>query len=293
MLDRTTETKIVYGDAFDRHLICIWNLRLTHPNEEIYMFDDDAKEVFRHPKYHSGVVSTCPFRISSVLMIPLGNTFGSIVSPHDWEPFDRGRVHLVEALSHRHDLYAKYKHINDRVEFSSPPTGATIFVKATPASLNTGVQDLFRTTYIIFVDDSLFAIVASIIKHVMTTSIEAFYLVLGLPDDLVRQNPLSLDKYFQSIASYQRIQLGKPVNTRTMSVGITDVQRQAMVAELTNLSKKFKGFTLLQGVTLCGNFEFWASTSPWARFLYLALRRSITASMRALKSPRINVISRS
>ena len=156
-------------------------------------------------------------------MIPLGNTFGSIVSPQDWEPFDRGRVHLVEALSHRHDLYAKYKHINDRVEFSSLPTGTTIFVKATPDTLNTGVQDLFRTTYNIFVDDSLFAIVASIIKHAMTTSIEAFYLVLGLPDDLVRQNSLSLDKYFQSIASYQRIQLGKPVNTRTMSVVITDV----------------------------------------------------------------------
>ena len=29
MLDRTTEPTIVYGDAFDRHLIRIWNLRIT------------------------------------------------------------------------------------------------------------------------------------------------------------------------------------------------------------------------------------------------------------------------
>ena len=109
----------------------------------------------------------------------------------------------------------------------------------------------------------------------MAASIEALYLVLGFPDELVRQNPLSLDKYFQSIASYERVQLGKLVNTRTMSVGITDARRQAMVTELTNWPKKRKGFTLLQGVTLCGNFEFWASTSPWARFLYLALRSSV------------------
>ena len=52
-----------------------------------------------------------------------------------------------------------------------------------------------------------------------------------------------------------------------------------MVTELTNWPKKRKGFTLLQGVTLCGNFEFWASTSPWARFLYLALRSSVNDSL--------------
>ena len=193
MLDRTTEPTIVYGDAFVRHLICICNLRLTHLNEEIYLFDDDAKEAFRYPKYHPDVASAFPFRISSFFMIPLGNTLGSIVSPRDWEPFDRGRVHLAKVLSHRRDLYAKYKHIKDRVEFSSPPTGATIFVKATPDIPNTGVQDFFRTTYSIFVDDSLFAIVASIIKHDITTSIEALYLELGLQDDLVCQNRLSLD----------------------------------------------------------------------------------------------------
>ena len=93
-------------------------------------------------------------------------------------------------------------------------------------------------------------------NHAMVASIEALYLVLGFPDELVRQNPLSLDKYFQSITFYERVQLGKLVNTRTMSVGITDTRRHAMVTELTNWPKKRKGFALLQGVTLCGNFEF-------------------------------------
>ena len=71
-------------------------------------------------------------------MVPLGNTFGSIVSPQDWETYARARTHLAEAISHRRDLYPKYNHIIDRVEFSSPPTVATAFVKATPDTLNKG-----------------------------------------------------------------------------------------------------------------------------------------------------------
>ena len=66
-----------------------------------------------------------------------------------------------------------------------------------------------------------------------------------------------------------------------MSVGITDVRRQAIVTELTNWPKKRKGFTLLQGITIYGNFELWASTSPWFRFLHLALRSSANNCLHA------------
>ena len=83
IIDRTTESMIVYGDVFDRHLIRIWNLRLTHPNEEIYLFDNDTKGTFRHHKYHPEVVTAFVFRISSFLMILLENTFDSIVSSQD------------------------------------------------------------------------------------------------------------------------------------------------------------------------------------------------------------------
>ena len=47
-----------------------------------------------------------------------------------------------------------------------------------------------------FVDDSLFANTAGVIKHAMAASIEALYIVLGFPEETIRQNPLSLDKYF-------------------------------------------------------------------------------------------------
>ena len=68
----------------------------------------------------------------------------------------------------------------------------------------------------------------------MVASIEALYIVLGYSKVEIRQDPLSIDKYYQSICFYKRIQLGKVVNTMTLGVGITEDKRFKMVAELSN-----------------------------------------------------------
>ena len=143
--------------------------------------------------------------------------------------------------------------------------------------LNKGIQDVDKTMSSMFVDDSLFSNTIENIKHIMAASIEALYIVLGYSNVEIRQSPLSLDKYYQSICSYKRIQLGKVVNTMTLGVGITEDKRFKMVAELSNWPhKKRKYFTLFNGVTLCGSLEYWVTTSPWARFLYLSLSDSVT-----------------
>ena len=70
--------------------------------------------------------------------------------------------------------------------------------------------------------------------------------------------------------------MGRVLNTRSLGVGITEEKRIKMVTELSNWPhKKRKSFTLLNGVTLLGGLEFWATTSPWARFLYISLRVSV------------------
>ena len=109
----------------------------------------------------------------------------------------------------------------------------------------------------------------------MAASIEALYIVLGFPDLERRQNALSLDKYFETTCSFEIIQLRINVNTRTMTVGLTNIKRVAMLDELSHWHKKRRGFTLLQGVILCGSIEFWSNTSSWVRFLYLHLRPSV------------------
>ena len=85
-----------------------------------------------------------------------------------------------------------------------------------------------------FVDDNLFAQTKELIRHAMAASIEALYIILGSPEIDTRQNHLSLDKYFESIFSYERIQLGISINTRSMSISLTQKKRIAMIKELSH-----------------------------------------------------------
>ena len=206
MLSHQTEPDIIYGTTFQRHLETIWNLRISYPQSDILLFDDDVKGAFRHCKYHPDVASAFAFIISQHLFVPLGGTFGSITSPSNFEPIARARVHLAEFLSDRRDLLSKYKHIIDKVKFSDEPNSETVFVQAVKDAIHKGIIDLKRTKYNMFVDDSLFAQIREIIKHAMAASIEALYTVLGFPEVQKRQDPLSLDKYFESVCSYERIQ---------------------------------------------------------------------------------------
>lgn len=143
------------------------------------------KGAFRYPKYHPDVASAFAFRISRFLMILLGLIFCSTFSPKGWDPFARARTYLTKALSHRRDLYDKYEYIIDRVKFCKRPTSATTFPNAITDTFNKGVLDFVRTTYHIFVDDSLFANIESTIKYAMVANIEILYLVLRFSDETV------------------------------------------------------------------------------------------------------------
>ena len=83
MLNRDDKPEVVYGDAFMRYITQIWNLRISYPNEELYLFDDGVKGALRHLKYYPDVAGGFAFSISNYLMIPIGQTFGSIDSPQD------------------------------------------------------------------------------------------------------------------------------------------------------------------------------------------------------------------
>ena len=287
MLSQETEPKIIYGETFMRHLQHLYNFRISVPNKAILFMDDDVKGTFRYCKYHPDVAAAFAFIIENLLFISLGATFGSTVSPANFEPIARARTHLARHLSTRTDLLEKYKHIIHQVRFSDPPTSDIQFAKAIPDKYNPGGANTKATEYNMFVDDSLFAQTRENMGHAMAASIEALYIILGFPDLEKRQNPLSLDKYFESVCSYERVQLVITINTRTMTLSLTEIKRLAMLDELSHWHKKRKSFNLLQGVTLCGSLEFWANISPWARFLYLNLRsavnKCITSSLNLTK----------
>lgn len=82
--------------AFVRHLIQIYNLRISYPREEIFLFDDDVSGSFKLTKYHPDVAVTHSFKLDKSLYIPLGSTFGSNVSPQEFEVIAKARVRKAE-----------------------------------------------------------------------------------------------------------------------------------------------------------------------------------------------------
>ena len=50
-------------------------------------------------------------------------------------------------------------------------------------------------------------------KQAMAASIEALHIILGYPETDIRQNSLSLDKYYESTCSFERIQIDITINT--------------------------------------------------------------------------------
>ena len=167
--------------------------------------------------------------------------------------FTNARTHLAKILSHRRDLLAKHESIIVLIKFSDPPTKDISFIPTSSDKYYQSVVDKSRTYYNRFVDDSLFVAVDPSIRHAIPASIEALSIILGFSVLAARQNSLSLDKYYQSVCSYQCIQLGKLVNSRTMAFHITEPKRLFMIQEFVHWRDSRRAFTLLQSVTLCDN----------------------------------------
>ena len=91
-----------------------------------------------------------------------------------------------------------------------------------------------------FVDDSLFVQIKCVTSHSMAASIEALYNIFGFPVVQIRQDPLSLDKYFESVCSFERVQLDINLNTRKMSLSLTEQKRLSMLEELSHWHKRGK-----------------------------------------------------
>lgn len=78
MQDKSKCYPIHYGDAFERHMIGIYNLRITYPTTEIYLWDDDVSGAFRHVKYHPDIATAFAYTIHQYLILSIGQVFGSL-----------------------------------------------------------------------------------------------------------------------------------------------------------------------------------------------------------------------
>jgi len=280
------EPQIWYGTAFSRHLVRIWNLRISYPNTDILLWDDDVSGAFRLIKYNPEIATAFSAILDKYLCVPVGQVFGGNTSAQNWEGIARAREHLAEHLSSPDSAHLIDKHHNilKLIQFSPPPTSSTRFVHATPDHVHNGVFDNndvpVNTPHNTFVDDNTIADIPSRMKQAMAASAESLFRLMGHPEPTLRRSPLSMEKYYQAMCSFEKKQLGYLINTRTMSVTFSPEKFDSILSTLSNWHDQRRSYTLKEAATLAGSLEFFASVSTWIRFVTTSLKHSILIGLR-------------
>jgi hypothetical protein len=72
---------VEYGSAFMRHLVRLWNLRITYPGEEILQYGDDIAAAFRRVLYHPDAAVVFAQVFLQFLFIPSAVSLGVVRVP--------------------------------------------------------------------------------------------------------------------------------------------------------------------------------------------------------------------
>ncbi|GKY98113.1 hypothetical protein MPSEU_000769100 [Mayamaea pseudoterrestris] len=90
--------KVHYGTVIHRLVKLIYNLRLDHPTEELYMAADDISAAFRWLHYHPDIAVAFGTVLSHWLVIPVGMIFGGRFSPGWYMILGELRGHIAATL---------------------------------------------------------------------------------------------------------------------------------------------------------------------------------------------------
>ena len=275
------EPDIFFDTAWERHLTSIYNLRISFPDQDILLMDTDITAAFRWAKYNPNVIPAKAFEIANYLFVCTGQNFGDTPSPANFEPFAQARTALGRRFSRGDIEIPHYSEHLDALEFDSPPPPGTAFTPARPDKYNKGVSDepggTFQQTFNMYVDDELIATVGKDnMLWLIRCSLHAAYSILGTPDPTRRPDPVDFDKLTRAVISAHRTQLGIHLNTRTLTVSITDEKRADMLDTLRNKwGPRRRSFTLRESAELLGQLHSHCRTCRWGIFLFTNILKAM------------------
>ena len=269
------EPDLVYGSAFMRHLVSVYNQRITYVDDVIFLMDDDVAAAFRLPKYHPDIAGAFCHIVCGLLLISVGQTFGSNFSPHNFEPLARARQHVAEALScdQYRALTDTHHELIDKVIMEDPYPSDHPKARAKRDLLNQGAPSYIRHN--MYVDDNLYAATREYIALAIAASIESNYIVFGRPDNSSRRDTINDEKFYSTKCSPVRRQLGLIVDSTELMVRIPDDKLDAIRVAIEGFHGARRRFTLREGASLVGSLGHIACSCPWIRHLSILLRRSV------------------
>ena len=134
------EPEIIFALSFVVFLTWVWNLRITYPDIEIYLGDDDVSGAFCRIKYNPNLVALHACILLGLLFFMTGQTFGDRASPANWETIAKTRQQYARYLWTQDDTIEKGKALIPELLFA-PVDSNYQYPKIYPDSLNTGVMN--------------------------------------------------------------------------------------------------------------------------------------------------------
>lgn len=113
-------------------------------------------------------------------------------------------------------------------------------------------------------------------RRLLNAMIKAIFIVMGRRDDVGRQCHLALDKWEGMLISHDFIYIGLKLNTRRMTVGITDKYRNELIELMDKCwNKAKKTFTVKELQELIGKIARLGEACRWIFHLLPHLYASV------------------
>ncbi len=280
----STDDKAVidFGQAKNKFLINIYNWRMSHPNEIIYLLLVDITACFRFPRILADVTGAFGFIAENLYFISTSHIFGSNTSARSWESLRRAIQHLIHIFSKRDNLVDKHCDLLNLLKWLDDLfTQREQLTRAHPCELNQGINDDDKLTAVNYVDDILGATVfRKNMKRLLAAIIEAIFTICGRPDTAVRQCPLSLKKWDELIVGPRQIVLGLVVDKNKMTVGITDDYLDQVRGLLNQWDKNRRMFKVNDMQKLMGKSARLGEGAPWIFKLMTHLYTSLAFALK-------------
>ncbi len=259
---------------------------MSYPRQTIYLTLADITTCFRFPRIFADVVGAFGYVAEGKYFVSTSHVFISNTLASSWEPFQQAIQNLITVLAQQTDLVKKHKDFIDKLRWVEEDCTQPEFVHAFLCKINRSVLDLIGNslpiTANIYVDDILGAAAFQFnMLKLLAAIIEAIFLVCGTPNILVRQCPLSLEKWYKLIVDPRQIILGLIVDTNKMMVGMTDeyIQQCCDLLNLWDQNQRF--FKVGNMQKLIGKLARLGKGAPW---IYKLMSHLYTSLAFALKS---------
>jgi len=271
---------LTFSTAELEFMVWLYNLRVTYPDLEIYLADDDISGAFRLMKCHPNLVSMHSSRQCGCCVVNNGGTFGDNTNPSNFNPLELGQRQLTHYLwMAAASAVATITPYLPALNLAPLPTSTDVaaFRSADRDSTIPGVlsDDGSRKPppYNMHVDDALYADAGTHIVHTICVSILALFWLLGFPTNPLAPSPLSVDK-FESFYNHQQKMVGRKFNSRTLSMGLLDYKLDQLQVLLREWLEK-PSFDLLEVTTLLGILENHARYARWASCWFFTLHNAV------------------